>query len=109
MEDILRCVKTGCGTVDLVILVRFKFSRISRGGPNREFKNLAKIIILIALLRKNENSRILIFVKSHKIKNSRKLQYANQIYSISVVSWTLRSDLSVQIPLCLCFFRAHIH
>ena len=28
-----------------------------------EFKNLAKIIIIIALLKKNENSRILIFVK----------------------------------------------
>ena len=40
-------------TVDLVILARFHF---------RELKNLAKIII-IALLKKNENQRILNFAK----------------------------------------------
>ena len=32
----------------------FKFSRISRVGQIREFKNPAKIIIIIALLKKNE-------------------------------------------------------
>ena len=51
-------------TVDLVIFARFQFSR---GGQICEFKNLAKIIIIIALLKKNENSRILNFVKSPKI------------------------------------------
>ena len=42
-------------TVDLVIFVRFYFLRVSRGGQIREFKNLAKIIIMITLLKKNEN------------------------------------------------------
>ena len=42
-------------TVDLVRFARFQFSRISR-GQIRKFKNLAKIIILIALLKKNGNS-----------------------------------------------------
>ena len=41
-----------------------------------KFKNLAKIIIIRALLKKNENSRILNFVKSPKIKNSRKFKHA---------------------------------
>ena len=41
--------------VDLLIFARFVFSR---GGQIPEFKNLAKIIIIIALLKKNENSRI---------------------------------------------------
>ena len=45
----------GIYTVDLVIFARFLFSR---GGQIPEFKNLAKIIIIIALLKKNENSRI---------------------------------------------------
>ena len=44
---------------------------ISR-GQIREFENLAKIIFSVALLRKTENSRILNFVKSPKIRNSRK-------------------------------------
>ena len=63
-------------TVHLVIFARFYFSRISRGRPIRKFKNLAKIIIIIALIKKNENSRILIFVKSFKIRNSRKFKHA---------------------------------
>ena len=42
-------------TVDLVIFARFYFSRISRGGQIHEFKNLAKINIIIALLKKNDN------------------------------------------------------
>ena len=55
-------------TVDLVIFARFQFSRIS-GGQIPEFKNLAKIIIItLALLEKKENSRILNFLKSPKIK-----------------------------------------
>ena len=62
-------------TVDLVIFASFQFSRISRGGQIREFKNLAEIIIIIALLKKNENSRILNFVKSPKIRNSRKFKH----------------------------------
>ena len=45
----------GIYTVDLVIFARFLFSR---AGQTPEFKNLAKIIIIIALLKKNENSRI---------------------------------------------------
>ena len=58
----------GCAyTVDLVIFPRFYFSRILREGQIREFKNLAKkIIIIIALLKKNKNSRILNHVKSKK-------------------------------------------
>ena len=40
-------------------------------------KNLAKIITVIALLKKNENSRILEIVKSRKIRNSRKFKHAN--------------------------------
>ena len=48
----------------------------------REFKNLVKIIFIIALLKKNESSRILNFVKSPQIKNSRKLKRDYyQIYS----------------------------
>ena len=46
-------------TVDLVTLASFLFLQISRGGQIREFKNLAKIIIIIAPLKKNENLRIL--------------------------------------------------
>ena len=59
-------------TVDLVIFARFLFSRISRGGKIRKFKNLAQIIIRIALLKKKKNSRILNFLKSPKIRNSQK-------------------------------------
>ena len=36
-------------TVDLVIFARLQFSLISRGRHIREFKNPAKIIIVIAL------------------------------------------------------------
>ena len=37
-------------TVDLVIFARFLFeSQFSQGGQIREFKNLTKIIIIIAL------------------------------------------------------------
>ena len=43
--------------VDLVMFARFQFPRISRGGLILEFKNFAKIIIIIALLKKNENLR----------------------------------------------------
>ena len=46
----LRCMYT----VGLVIFARFQFSQISRGGQIREFKNFAKIIIMIALLKKNK-------------------------------------------------------
>ena len=49
---------------------------VSRGGQIREFKDLAKIITIIALLGRNENSRILNFVKSPKITNSRKSKHA---------------------------------
>ena len=63
-------------TVDLVIFARFYSSRISRGRQIREFKNSAKIIIIIALLKKTTNSRILSFVKSPDIINSRKFNHA---------------------------------
>ena len=63
-------------TVDLVILAKFYFSQISRGGQIRKLKNLAKIIIIIAPLNKNKNSQILNFVKSPKIKNSRTIKHA---------------------------------
>ena len=32
-------------TADLVIFARFYFSRISRGGQIRKFKNLAKVLL----------------------------------------------------------------
>ena len=41
-------------TVDLVIFAGFNFLR---GGQIREFKNIAKIIIIMALLKEIENSR----------------------------------------------------
>ena len=41
------------------------------------FKNRAKIIIIIALLKKKKNSRILNFVNSPKIGNLQKLKPAN--------------------------------
>ena len=45
-------------------------------GQFREFKNPAKIIIIIAKLKKNEISRIPNFVKSPKVRNSRKFKHA---------------------------------
>ena len=45
-------------------------------GQIREIKNVANIIIIIALLEKHENWRILYFVKSPQIKNSRKFKHA---------------------------------
>ena len=47
-------------TVDLVIFAKFLLLRISRKGRIRLFKNLARIIILIALLKKNEKFRKLL-------------------------------------------------
>ena len=44
-------------TVDLVIFARFSFSRILRGGQICVFKNLAKTIIIIALL----SSKLIIY------------------------------------------------
>ena len=75
-------------TVDLVIFARFQFSRISRGEQIREFRNRAKIIIIIALLEKNENSRILNFAKSPKIGNSRKFKHAKITRSTVCVEWS---------------------
>ena len=49
-----------------IILANFASRQI------REFKILAKIIIIIALLKKNENLRILSLVKNPKIRNPRK-------------------------------------
>ena len=63
-------------TVDLVIFARFQFSRISRGSQIREFKNLVKIINIIALRKAYKNSRILNFGKSPKIRSSRKFKHA---------------------------------
>ena len=58
------------------LFVSFYFSRISRGGQIRKFKNLTKINIIIAVLKKNENSRILICVQSLKVRNSPKFKHA---------------------------------
>ena len=62
-------------TVDLVIfhILEDLILRISR-GQIREIKNL--FIIKIALLKKNENLQILIFVKNPRIKKSRKFKHA---------------------------------
>ena len=62
--------------------------RILRGGQICEFKNLARIIIIIALLKKNENLRILNFVKSPKIGNSLKFKHA-KITRSTVFIWPL--------------------
>ena len=67
----LWCIYCRSGIIREVLI-----TRISRGGQIREFKNLAKIIFIIALLKKNENSQILNFVKSHKIRNSGKFEHA---------------------------------
>ena len=53
-----------------------------------EFQNLAKITIIISLLKKNENSRILNFVKSPKIRNSQIFEHA-KITRYSVVSYNI--------------------
>ena len=53
----------------------------------RKFKNLAKIVIKIALLKKNENSRILNFVESPKIRNSRKFEQAKFTKPTVFVYW----------------------
>ena len=50
------CQNNRADTVDLVIFARFEFSQIPRRGQIREFKNHAKIIIIIELLKENENS-----------------------------------------------------
>ena len=42
---------------------------------NSRIQNLAKNIIIIALLKKNENLQILNFMKSPKIRNSRKFKH----------------------------------
>ena len=67
---------------------------ISRGGQFRQFKNLAKIIIIIALLKKNENSRILNLVKSPKIRirknlNTRKLPHLQNYLHIIVFMYNI--------------------
>ena len=45
----------------------------SRGGQTREFKNLAKIIIIISLLKKNKKSRILNFARKSQNKKFAKI------------------------------------
>ena len=60
----------------------------------REFKNLMKIIIIIALLNENENLRILNFVKSPKVRNySWKFEPANitrsTVYFFKIDLYTL--------------------
>ena len=49
-----------------------------------EFRYNVDIIIIIALLKKNENSRIVNFVKSPKIRNSRKFEHAKMTRSTEV-------------------------
>ena len=58
--------------VDLVIFVRFKFSLEDQ---IYEFKNLAKIIIILTLLEKNEKLLNLNFLKNPKIRNSWKFKH----------------------------------
>ena len=58
------------------------FSRISGEGHIRELKNLAKIITMIALLKKKKNSRILNFVESSKMSTLRKFKLAKITRSI---------------------------
>ena len=89
-------------TVDLVIFARFQFSQIPRRGQIREFKYFAKIIIIIALLSKNENSRILNFVRSPKIKNSRKFKHAKVTISTVYGIWKIRTS-------SLCWIITEMH
>ena len=69
--------------VDLEIFAKIYYSRILRMGQIREFQNLLKIIIIIALLKKNEESRNLNFVKSPQIQISRRFQLAKTTRSIA--------------------------
>ena len=53
LKMLVRYASMNHNTVDLIIFASFSFSRISRKGRIREFKNRAKIIIIIALLKNN--------------------------------------------------------
>ena len=77
-------------TVDLVIFTRYLFSQIFF-GQIRKFKNIAKIILIIMLLKKNENSRFLNLVKSFKIRNSRKFKHVEIIRSTVCYEFTYLS------------------
>ena len=76
-------------TVDLVIFAKFQLSRISREGHFRQFKNLAKINIIIVLLKKKTEIREFYTWKLPKSEirenlNTRKLldlQYHNDFTS----------------------------
>ena len=63
-------------------------------GQIREFKKFAKIIIIIAILKKNEKSQILNIVKNPKLKNSRKFEHAKiTISTVYVYHW----DQNIQV------------
>ena len=67
-------------TEDLVIFARFLFSRILRGGHIREFKNFAKIIFTIALLKwKFPKSEIRENLNTRKLPDQQYLQEYNAL------------------------------
>ena len=66
------------------------FANFARRTNSRKFKNLARIIIIMALLKKNENSRISSFVKSCKIRISRKFKHAKITRSTVLFSFSIR-------------------
>ena len=80
-----------------MIFARLNFSWISR-GQIREFINLVKIIIIIELLKINKKLWILNFVKSFKIRNSRKFKHAKVTRSIVAKCKYERGKLGV----CVC-------
>ena len=92
-----------CDCVDLVIFARFLFSRISLRGHIREFKNLAKNVIIIALLKKNKKSRTLNFVKSPKIRNSRKFKHGKITRSTVYIYICFRS-IEISLDLIIKYF-----
>ena len=62
------------------------FANFARRTNSRIQESLEKYYYNIALLKKNKNSRILNFVKSPKIRNSRKSKHAKITRSTEVLS-----------------------
>ena len=73
----------------------------------REFKNLAEIIIIVELLKKNKNSQILNFVKHHKIRNSRKFKHA-KITRSTVILVTSTNIIKKCKCVKVYIFRLHV-
>ena len=75
-NDLAILTTTTAFTVDLVIFEGFIFRECREEDKFANSRISRKIIFIIAQLEKNANSRILNFVKSHKIRNSWKFKHA---------------------------------